>query len=114
MGPWFLREAGVGSLAGAHLFRYSFVMPAVAAGSAGVGDTTAYCVDIDPHAPYMYEWLNENPSAGPYVRIMRYGSTTLKSAVGYVEDLSGGQRIVPPPLRVSTTPRAPVRRPIPT
>jgi hypothetical protein len=44
--------------------------------------STAYCVDIDPHAPYMYEWLNENPSAGPYVRIMRYGSTTLKSAVG--------------------------------
>ena len=43
---------------------------------------TAYCVDIEPHAPYMYEWSNENPSAGPYVRIMRYGSTTLKSAVG--------------------------------
>ena len=29
----------------------------------------------------MYEWLSKSPSAGPYVHIMRCGSTTLKSAV---------------------------------
>jgi hypothetical protein len=42
---------------------------------------TAYCDDIDPHTPCMYEWLSKNPSTGPYVHIMRCGSTTLKSAV---------------------------------
>jgi len=43
--------------------------------------STAYCVDIDPHAPCNYEWWSQSPSAGPYVHIMRCGSTTLKSAV---------------------------------
>ena len=46
---------------------------------------TAYCVDIDPHKPCMYEWLSKSPSAGPYVHIMRCGSTTLKSAVGEMQ-----------------------------
>ena len=44
-------------------------------------ELTAYCVDIDPHTPCMYEWLSKLPSAGAYVRIMHCGSTTLKSAV---------------------------------
>jgi integrase len=43
--------------------------------------STAFCVDIDPHVPCTYEWPGKNPSAGSYVRILRCGSTTLKSAV---------------------------------
>src|SRR5829696_440208 len=37
----------------------------------------------------MCEWLTKNPSTGPYVHIMRCGSTTLKSAV-----TSGRQLII--------------------
>jgi hypothetical protein len=44
--------------------------PTTAAKSAGL---TAYCGDIDPHEPCMYEWLSKPPSAKPYVRIMRVG-----------------------------------------
>jgi hypothetical protein len=36
-------------------------------------DLTAYCVDVDPYASCMYEWLSKPPSAKPYVRIMRVG-----------------------------------------
>src|SRR5215203_5913354 len=41
--------------------------------------TTAVCVDFDPRTPCTIGRLNS--SAKPCVRIMRYGSTTLKSAV---------------------------------
>ena len=43
--------------------------------------TTAYCVDIDPHEPCMYEWLSKPFGRTVSVRIMRCGPTTLKSAV---------------------------------
>jgi hypothetical protein len=57
-------------------------------GGFGAKGATAYCVDADPHEPCKYEWLSKPPSAKPYVRIMRYGSTTLKSAVRDVDGLT--------------------------
>src|SRR3712207_3949079 len=51
-------------------------------GARGVGPgPTAYCVDVDPHAPCMYEWLSK-PFGGTVCTYHAWGSTTLKSAVG--------------------------------
>jgi hypothetical protein len=44
--------------------------------------STAGCVDIDPHTPCMHDRSRVAFLAEPSVRIMRYGSITLKSAVG--------------------------------
>ncbi len=44
-------------------------------------EPTAYCADIDPHEPCMYEWSSKPLGRTVSVRIMRCGSTTPKSAV---------------------------------
>jgi hypothetical protein len=46
--------------------------------------STAGCGGIDPHMPYMHDRSSRprvSPSAKPFVRIIRYRSTTLKFAV---------------------------------
>jgi hypothetical protein len=44
--------------------------------------STAYCADVDPYEPCMYEWSSKPFGRTVSVRIMRCGSTTPKSAVG--------------------------------